>query len=656
MSARGATGPGGRGAQLGYRPALDGLRALSVLAVMLYHADIGWLSGGFLGVDVFFVLSGFLITSLLVREWSTTSALDLTAFWMRRGRRLLPGLFVVLIAVALYCVALPDASQPGIRGDALATLAYVSNWWFMTSDQSYFAQFLEPSALRHTWSLAIEEQFYLVFPLLLTAWLVRARASLQGLRWLLLAGVAASALLMSATHEAMADPSRAYYGTDTRLQAILLGAVLALSPRLTRPASPVHIQVGGRILPLPISSAAGWAALTGLLAMTLWARELSTWMYQGGFLLAATLAAVVVAAAGQAPRGSFGRALSMRPLVAVGLVSYGLYLWHWPVYVVLNPDRTGLSGVALLVVRVAATALLATLSFRFVEEPIRSRRLQARLTITQWRRTIAGATAAVLVTLVGATATAAGPAAAPGGVSAGAGSQPVVDAQGRTVFLLGDSQAYGLHQYFGNRVPGLLVTGSTQLGCGTLLPQRVVDGDVMPNEPYCTGWEPRWTRELLAEQPDLVLLMLGVGELYDRFVAGDVITFGTDAYRAWLFDEIDRRRDIAGPSSGGFALATVMCMKVKAGAERRIAELANDPARLGWLNATIRSYGAEHPDVPIVDLHASVCSDGYADMVDGVDLRSDGLHLTDTGAALVWDKVGPAVRRLAEQVSAPDPR
>ena len=151
-------GSAGRGAHLGYRPALDGLRAVAVIAVMLYHGGVSWAAGGFLGVDVFFVLSGFLITSLLVKEWRRTGRVDVIAFWLRRARRLLPAMILVLVAVAGFFFV-TSQQQPLLRGDALATLAYVSNWWFMVSDQSYFAQFIEPSPLRHTWSLALAQQF-----------------------------------------------------------------------------------------------------------------------------------------------------------------------------------------------------------------------------------------------------------------------------------------------------------------------------------------------------------------------------------------------------------------------------------------------------------------------------------------------------------------
>ena len=643
-----ATRTSDRGAQLGYRPALDGLRALAVVAVLLYHGGVPWAAGGFLGVDVFFVLSGFLITSLLVQEWARTGRIALGAFWLRRARRLLPALLLVLVAVVAFSAA-TGQEQSGLRGDALATVGYVSNWWFVVSGQSYFSQFLEPSPLRHTWSLAIEEQFYLVFPLVMVLLLGRLRWGRRGVRAVMLAGAVASAGLMVALYQPFTDPSRVYYGSDTRAQALLLGAVLALSPGLTRRAGPVFARLHGRLVPLPGTALLGWLALVGLVALFAAARELAPWMYRGGFALAAVLSAVLIASVSRVPGSRLAGLLSLRPVVAVGVVSYGLYLWHWPVYVVLGHERTGLDGPVLLAVRLATTALLAWLSYRFVEEPIRTQRLQRWFTPTQWARAVGAALVAVVAVLLWATPAATPADLAPTREAVGGRPSPVPDAQGRLVkvFLLGDSQSYGLRTFYGNRVDGLVVTGSTQLGCGTLLPERYLDGQTYPNLPDCAGWEPRWTQEVAREQPDLVVMMLGLGELYDRRVGGEVVVFGTDAYRDWLYREIDRRRELVAGHARRFALTTAPCMRVSADAANPTTSIANDPERLTWLNVTIRAYGTAHPEVAVLDLYSTVCADGFTDRVDGITLRDDGLHLNAQGAALVWQRIGPQMVEAA---------
>ncbi|GAA4388551.1 acyltransferase family protein [Ornithinibacter aureus] len=635
-------GPAGRGAHLGYRPALDGLRAVAVIVVMLYHGGVSCAAGGFLGVDVFFVLSGFLITSLLVKEWRRTGRIDVIAFWVRRARRLLPAVLVVVFAVAVYGFVAPQP-QSRLLGDALSTLGYVSNWWFMISGQSYFAQFVEPSALRHTWSLAIEEQFYILFPLLLVAMLGRLRLRAGAVRTVLLAGAIGSAALMAFLHDPLADPSRAYYGTDTRAQALLLGAALALSPSLLAPARPLYSRIGGRLVRLPTRSMVGVLALGGVLVLVATARELAPWMYRGGFFLAAVLSAVVIASVTAAPRSALARGLSWAPMVAVGVLSYGLYLWHWPVFVVLNHERTGLDGAALLAVRFAVTGLLAYLSFVFVEEPIRTQRLQARFTRTQWRRAVGATLAAVVAATVVASASA--PQGAGEAEQASGRPNPVPDAQGRlvTAFLLGDSQAFRLRDHYANQVDGLAVTGSTQLGCGTLLPERETDGQTVPNIPACAEWEPRWTQEVAREQPDVVVVMLGLGELYDRRVDGEVLTFGTPEYRAWLNRELDRRRELVAPHARHFSVATVVCMQISADAANQTTRIANDSQRLSWLNDVIRAYAAERPGVGVVDLFSTVCADGFTNEIDGVTLRDDGLHLNAPGADLVWRRVGPSI-------------
>ena len=218
-------------------PALSGLRALAVLGVMAYHLQLGWASGGYLGVDLFFVLSGFLITTLLLEEWVATAAINLAAFWSRRARRLLPALFLVVLALAVYLVANAEFAGPGangaidlsaLRGDAIATLLYVGNWHAIYAHQSYFAQFSSPSPLQHTWSLAIEEQFYLVWPLLLALVLRASRRSWRqvGLGLTVVVGLGSAALMALLFHPG-ADPTRIYYGTDTRLFDLMAGAAVA---------------------------------------------------------------------------------------------------------------------------------------------------------------------------------------------------------------------------------------------------------------------------------------------------------------------------------------------------------------------------------------------------------------------------------------------
>lgn len=355
-------GSGGSGsARLAYLPALDGLRALAVIAVLFYHAAAAWLPGGFLGVEVFFVISGYLITSLLLAEWNANGSIDFKSFWLRRARRLLPAaLLLVVTSLGVAAVVLPD-ELAGLRDDALAAFTYVTNWYLIADNQSYFEAVGRPSLLRHLWSLAVEEQFYLLWPLLFA--LGMSRLGKRGLLGLTVAGAVASTLWMAALFQPDFDPSRIYYGTDTRASGLLVGAALAFVWVPGRSQS--------RFARLPVDLV-GAVALVGLVVLGLRLDEFNPFLYRGGLALVAATTAVLIAAAVHPRARLLGRTLGAAPLRWVGLRSYGLYLWHWPVFSLTRPQLDlPLDGLALLALRLAATFFLAELSYRCLELPIR---------------------------------------------------------------------------------------------------------------------------------------------------------------------------------------------------------------------------------------------------------------------------------------------
>ncbi len=364
-------------------PALNGLRGMAVIGVVAYHLQVGWAKGGYLGVDLFFVLSGFLITTLLLEEWVGTGRVNLGAFWGRRAKRLLPALFLVVAALALYlvCNALfggPGANGlidlSGLRGDAIATLLYVNNWHLIFAHQSYFAQFSTPSPLQHTWSLAIEEQFYLVWPLLLLVLLRYGRRIWRrvGVAVTVTLGVGSSVLMAVLFHPGV-DPSRIYYGTDTRLFDLMAGATVAFLAA-SRPQPSAQWR---RTLHWVGPAAAVVLGVFWVLAGTPGGLP-TTFMFEGGFLVCAALAALVVADARLVESGRFARGLAWKPLHFVGTISYGVYLWHWPVIVYLNGARTGLSAWPLNLLRIAVTLAVSTASYYLVERPIRLAKLARR--------------------------------------------------------------------------------------------------------------------------------------------------------------------------------------------------------------------------------------------------------------------------------------
>lgn len=363
--------------RLRYVPGLDGLRAVAVVAVFLYHAGASWLPGGFLGVEVFFVLSGYLITSLLIGEWDRDGRIDLRAFWTRRALRLLPAV-ALLLAVLLAFVSLHSQTDlAATREGAAAAAGYATNWYLIFHHQSYFESLGRPPLLQHLWSLAIEEQFYVAWPLafgLLWRFLGR-RGSLAAI----LVGGGASAALMAYLAHPGSDPSRVYYGTDTRAAGLLAGAALAC---LVQGRSAFSSRGWRRWMPdvMFIAGAAGLAV--GFAAMS----ETNSHLYRGGFL-AVDLATVLVIA-GVVLAGARGGPLLLGNAVLgwLGKRSYGIYLWHWPI-VVLTGRGTDvpIDGFALFVVRVAATVGIAALSYRFVEWPVRHGAIERA-----WRRARAG--------------------------------------------------------------------------------------------------------------------------------------------------------------------------------------------------------------------------------------------------------------------------
>ena len=356
-----ASGRGRAGRAKQRAPGLDGVRALAVLVVMAFHEGMRGLPGGFLGVDVFFVLSGYLITDLLVAQRARRGRVDLRGFWTRRARRLLPALAVVLVTVTAAVAVAEPGQLDALRPALAAAATYSSNWYEAYHDVSYFASFGPPPPLQHLWSLAIEEQFYLAWPLLLGLVLLlletrRARASVA---WL---GAAASALLMAILYTPGADPSRVYYGTDTHATALLVGSAIAL----TWPLAKMTAASGELTRRLDFAGMAGLAVLAWAVGHFSGADAA---VYPAGLVIAALAAAGLILAA--ATPGTIGALLSLPPLRWLGVRSYGIYLWHWPVIaiaVAVTGQRTG--NVWLWIVEAAVAIGLAAASWRWIETPI----------------------------------------------------------------------------------------------------------------------------------------------------------------------------------------------------------------------------------------------------------------------------------------------
>jgi peptidoglycan/LPS O-acetylase OafA/YrhL len=622
--------------------------------VLAEHGGIPGVPGGFLGVDVFFVLSGFLITSLLLDELARRGRIALADFWIRRARRLLPALIGLVLAVVAARSLFPPEATATLRDDAVAAFFWVANWAFVAQQTDYFSQGSPPSPLQHTWSLGVEEQYYLVWPLLVIAvaavFGARARWAVFALATAGAVGSVVAAILMASD----AGVNRVYFGTDTRVQALMVGA--AAAALLVRDWS--MLTAGGTLIRTRwrrwIAAAFSVLGLAMLAALAHYATG-SAREFRAGLLFVVALAAVlVVAPVALDQDGPIARVLAWAPLVWLGAISYGVYLWHWPIFSALNGERTGWSGWPLFALRCAATVAVATASWWLLEQPIR-----------RWRPVIvpmlplAGATAAtaaavtMLVLPVGAK-----PADLPVGpdVDSAALIAPEVPVEVKSaagtpapgtkrVAVFGDSVAWTMMRYL-PPTSGLSFTNYTTIGCGVARggPYRYA-GETLNQKPECDAWPSRWSQRINHDRPDVVLLIVGRWEIVDRVNEGDWTHIGDDAYDAYLRGELQRALDIL-TSTGARVVVTTEPYNRRG--ERADGSLypEDQPARADRWNTLLRRVVGKRPDVTVLDLNKKLCPDGYyTNKVDGIKMRMDGVHPTPEAVKWLTPWLADALKR-----------
>jgi peptidoglycan/LPS O-acetylase OafA/YrhL len=733
---------------LGHIRGLDGIRALSVLAIIAFHTGLNSVPGGFYGVDSFFVLSGFLITSLLLREWGGTGTIRLRRFWAGRARRLLPALFVLVAVIGMVLALVPSLLQtPHLLGDAVSTVFYFSNWYSIHGGVTYFAVSSQPSPLLHTWSLAIEEQFYLVWPLVVLAvlkvgtsrqrarrarprrpWLRRAetrrrwlqrqgawgggtagvrvvpvlgggrllvgmparrdsawtrRRRLHVLFALSCVGSLASAILM-AFLAPNGYTTRAYYGTDTRAQALLVGAAIATGLTLWHEGSTRRWFTRSASV-LAVAGVAGTAVLWCTTS------ETSTFAFSGGFLVASLLAGAVVLGCAVAPRSLVVRLLELPPLPQWGRISYGVYLWYWPVLLVLTGQRLHWGVYPLFLARVGITVAIAAISYDLVEMPIR------RGALRRWRSWIAapiGAIAAISAVFaatlvpVGAAelqgaqlsvATASGVSTSPTPSASSTATTvtpttttpsylapalgPVTETKPVKVLLVGDSVAGSLgvglaeearqdHVQIANEgTPGCSLSMQTEI--------KVLFYSVAPDAPCDVDNNPAsllntWRRWVEAYNPDVVVYVAR-GETFDQEVDGQWQNLGEPSFDAYVESRYRQAVDVLGSRGATVVLATTPFYD--SGDSPTGAPWPEDaPSRVQADNAEIRAAAASATSstdgsrVYVFDLNALVSPGGaYSPTVGPVNVRcADGVHFTQSGGIFVGQKLAPELAALGQ--------
>lgn len=654
---------------MGYEPSLDGIRAFSVIAVMLYHANIAWLPGGFLGVEVFFVVSGFLITSLLIEERESTQRIDLKQFWIRRARRLLPAL-VVMLSVTAVCVAFyATDSAPDFRRDMLPSLGYFSNWWQIYAvDTPYFAASSLP-VLRHLWSLAVEEQWYLIWPLLF--------ALLFGAKWMrskisgaLLIAFSGAIMFTTALGFVQDDETRTnflYLSTITRSSGLLLGAAVAMLWRPWRKNSLPSWWRSSIADALAIAS----IAVIGVLMATVHVTD--SRLYQGG-LAATTVASAVIVAVVMRPTGLIvKRFFSQDFFVEIGRRSYGLYLWHWPIFVVTHARDSGNR----LAVAIALTIIINEFVYQYVEIPTRRGALgnwwHNRPQLSAMHRRLPVLITAVVIASLGITgvkvvgieardlsidtSTASVIFSVPTTV-ASASSLPAASTTTTTIaklprklVIVGDSQANSLavNKPSGMEKTFIVANGSID-GCGIY--DRGVgvggtNGNFRRNFANCVGFEKSWAKSATKAKADVALVVIGAWEVLDLKING--FTFGVNSLPADTIFRTQMKRGIAALRATGatVALLEVACMRPvdsKGGPVPALPQRGDD-TRTGHLNDLLREIAAPEDDgVFFISGPKEWCSDPKISA--SLSYRWDGVHAYKPGAKLVFETIANSVLQL----------
>lgn len=657
--------------RMGYQPALDGLRALSVIAVILYHAGIQWIPGGFIGVEVFFVVSGFLITSLMIDEQHVSGKVSLKQFWIRRARRLLPALFTMLVASLVAVTFFAKDSAPDFRQDVLPALGYFSNWWqIYFVDTPYFAANSLPM-LRHLWSLAVEEQWYVLWPIVFVFVLGNKRIP----RWIsaVVIGLLAAAVMVGTALAFAADNETRinflYLSTITRSSGLLLGAALAC---IWRPWKKAVVRFARVRSGLADVLALGALATLGYISAFIHVADEQ--LYRGGLAAATVASAVIIAVVVRSGTSLVKRVLSIPLLVEIGRRSYGLYLWHWPIFVIAGARLSSIR----LAYALTVTVIINEFVYQFIETPTRKGAignwLRQRRQLSAMRRRLPVALTVVVAALVGVTSVQlSGIQARDVSVDTGntdvvfvvpttmpttattAVNTPVTSTTlaklPRRLVIVGDSQAHSLAV---NKPSGIEktfeITNGSIDGCGVY--DRGVgiggtSGKFRRNFANCKGFETKWAKSAAQAKADVALVVVGAWEVMDLQINSFLFKVNTVPADTMFKTQLQRGIDALRKQNVAVALLEVACMRPvesKGGPVPPLPQRGDD-ARTGHLNALMREVAApENDGVYFVNGPKEWCSDPK--VANSLSYRWDGVHVYKPGAKLILESIAPAILQI----------
>ena len=626
--------------------AMDGYRGLFVLLVIAYHFGATGLVGGWVGINHFFVFSGFLIARILIKERQRTCRIDVRRFYLRRARRVLPAMFVLVAAVLTHTAFFEQpAQQKQFGGDALATLGFYLNWRLIGRSDSYFDQIGNPSPLRHAWTLSVEEQFYVVIPFLILAICALTRS--RRLRFTLVMALACLSAWWTA-HLGLAsfeDQARLYYGTDTRVQALLVGVAFGFA---------FGVGADGRGPRLPSREVTQILGILGTIVSisAVFLLDAQTeWVYAKGGVLLFALGASLMGWSSIDPRGlAINRVFGWRPLAFVGQISYGLYLYHWPVHLWLRPD---VPQPALGFLQFVVTFALAVVSFRSLEAPILQDGLRG-----MWphlrrsrRRALAIGASGVLAVASAAQARTSAPGVPTDVPPLVAGTPAYRTGAHQDAGIVGDSVGSSLAQGFSPSVyTDLSMNDATMIGCDLVPAPISHDGQDVAESTRCASWRAGVEKQLRDAHARTLVI---VGDAHfltthrlDGVLAAPQTPQGAKSIELAL-DSWAQRARAAGVERT--VVVNLPCRRIDPvrldPSLRFFAEQGSNDAAVDWANGVIAAWVKHHPDAALADLHAQTCSAGYRSVINGVSLYEDTLHFTPRGAAMIWTWLAPQVQR-----------